>query len=161
MKIDGRRAIGIILAIAAALYACISYLILPATWARIEHEPGLAKHTMLTATEQGIPGGPINVGLVGGRDDVVRAFHAAGWYPADPITLRTSVEIVGKCPLRSALREAECSRSKRIAVYWHSKLIRGVAVLTQASMVRSSARRVRSTRARNQEVACGTAIGLG
>lgn len=90
----GRRIAAIILAI-VAVYACISYLILPATWARIEREPGLTKHTMLTATAQGIPGGPINVGLVGTRDDVVRAFHAAGWYPADPITLRTSVEIIG------------------------------------------------------------------
>src|SRR5271154_7597531 len=78
-----------------ALYVVVSYLILPATWARIEHEPGLSKYTMLTATAQGIPGGPINVGLVGDREDVVRAFHAAGWYPADPITLRTSVEIIG------------------------------------------------------------------
>ena len=43
-----------------ALYVLISYLILPATWARIEHEPGLAKHPMLTATAQGIPGGPIS-----------------------------------------------------------------------------------------------------
>ena len=90
----GRRIVVIILAI-VAVYACISYLILPATWARIEHEPGLMKHAMRTATAQGIPGGPMNVGLVGTRDDVVRAFHTAGWYPADPITLRTSGEIIG------------------------------------------------------------------
>jgi LssY C-terminus len=91
---SGRRAVAIILAV-VVLYACISYLILPATWARIEHEPGLAKHTMLTATAQGIPGGPFNVGVLGSRADVVRAFHAAGWFAADPITLRTSAEIVG------------------------------------------------------------------
>ena len=72
------------LATLVALYVVISYLILPATWARIEHEPGLAKHAFLTATAQGIPGGPINVGLVGTREDLIRAFHAAGWYPADP-----------------------------------------------------------------------------
>jgi hypothetical protein len=84
-----------ILGTLVALYVVVSYLVLPATWARVEHEPGLSKHTMLTATAQGIPGGPINVGLVGDREDVVRAFHAAGWYPADPITLRTSVEIIG------------------------------------------------------------------
>jgi hypothetical protein len=84
-----------ILATVVALYVVVSYLILPATWARVEHEPGLSKQAMLTATAQGIPGGPINVGLVGDRADVVRAFHAAGWHPADPITLRTSVEIIG------------------------------------------------------------------
>jgi LssY C-terminus len=91
---NGRRAIVIIVAV-FALYGCVSYLILPATWARIEREPGLAKRTMLTATAQGIPGDPINVGLIGSRADVVRAFHAAGWFAADPITLRTSAEIIG------------------------------------------------------------------
>lgn len=96
----------VVVAMLVALYVVVSYIILPATWARVEHEPGLAKHTMLTSTAQGIPGGPINVGLVGTREDVVRAFHAADWYPADPITFRTSVEIVGSVlfdrPYRSA-----------------------------------------------------------
>jgi hypothetical protein len=90
-------------------YVVVSYLILPATWARIEHEPGLAKHTMLTATAQGIPGGPINVGLVGTREALIRAFHAAGWYPADPVTLRTSVEIIGSVLLDRPYKSAPVS----------------------------------------------------
>jgi LssY C-terminus len=98
-----------ILATLVALFVVVSYLILPATWARVEHEPGLSKHTMLTATAQGIPGGPINVGLVGDREDVVRAFHAAGWYPADPITLRTSVEIIGSVLLDRPYKSAPVS----------------------------------------------------
>jgi hypothetical protein len=98
-----------ILATFVALYVLISYLVLPATWARIELEPGLSIHTMLTATAQGIPGDPINVGLVGSREDVVRAFHAAGWYPADPITLRTSVEIIGSALLDRPYRTAPVS----------------------------------------------------
>jgi hypothetical protein len=57
--------------------------------------PGFSKRTLLTGTAQGIPGGPINVGLIGTQEDLIGAFHAAGWYPADPITLRTSVEIIG------------------------------------------------------------------
>jgi hypothetical protein len=89
-----RRALAI-LATLVAFYVVVSYLILPSTWMRIEHEPGLVKLTMLTATAQGIPGDPINVGLVGVHEDLVRGFHAAGWYPAEPITLRTSVEIIG------------------------------------------------------------------
>jgi hypothetical protein len=92
-----------------ALYGIVSYLILPATWARIEHEPGFAKHTFLTATAQGIPGGPINVGLVGTREDLIRAFHAAGWYPADPITLRGSVEIIGSVLLDRPYQSAPVS----------------------------------------------------
>jgi len=90
-------------------YLAISYLILPATWSRIEHEPGLSQQTMLTATAQGIPGDPINLGLIGTREDVVSAFHAAGWYPADPITLRTSVEIVGSVLLDRPYKNAPVS----------------------------------------------------
>lgn len=107
---QGRKRWGFaILAAIAALYVATSYLILPATWARIEHEPGLVKHTMLTTTAQGIPGGPINVGLVGVHEDLVRAFHAAGWYPADPITLRTSVEIIGSVLLDRPYESAPVS----------------------------------------------------
>jgi hypothetical protein len=91
------------------VYIVVSYLILPATWARVEHEPGLSDRTMVTATAQGIPGDPINVGLVGPRDDVVRAFHAAGWYAADPVTLRTSVEIIGSVLLDRPYRAAPVS----------------------------------------------------
>jgi LssY-like putative type I secretion system component LssY len=119
---SGRRAIAIILAV-VVLYGCISYLILPTTWTGIEREPGLAKHTMLTATAQGIPGCPINVELLGSRADVVRAFHAAGWFAADPITLRTSAEIAGSVifdrpytPLPSVL-----SSSRIDAKTWLSK----------------------------------------
>jgi len=90
-------------------YLAISYLILPATWSRIEHEPGLSKRPMLTATAQGIPGDPINAGLIGTREDVVSAFHAAGWYPADPITLRTSLEIVGSVLLDRPYKDAPVS----------------------------------------------------
>jgi len=92
-----------------AIYVLISYLILPATWSRIEHEPGLSKRTMVTSTAQGIPGGPINVGLIGAREDVVAAFHAAGWYPADPITLRTSLEIIGSVLLDRSYKDAPVS----------------------------------------------------
>jgi hypothetical protein len=35
-----------------ATYVVVSYLILPATWSRIEHEPDLSKRTMVTSTAQ-------------------------------------------------------------------------------------------------------------
>jgi hypothetical protein len=100
-----------IVALAAVIvcYFVVSYLILPATWSRIEHEPGLAKRTFLTANAQGIPGGPINVGLIGSREDVVSAFQVAAWYPADPITLRTSLEIIGSVVLDRPYKDAPVS----------------------------------------------------
>jgi len=104
-----RRRYLLFLAAVIACYIAVSYLILPATWSRIEHEPGLSHLPMLTSTSQGIPGGPINVGLVGTREDVVSAFHAAGWYPADPITLRTSAEIVGSVLFDRPYKDAPVS----------------------------------------------------
>lgn len=108
--LQGRKRRGLtILAALVALYVIVSYLVLPATWTRIEHEPGLATHAMVTATAQGIPGDPLNVGLVGTRADLVRAFYAAGWYPADPITLKSSVEIIGSVLLDRPYRSAPVS----------------------------------------------------
>lgn len=98
-----------LLAVVIICYVAISYLILPATWSRVEHEPGLSKRSMVTSTAQGIPGDPINVGLIGSQEDVVSAFHDAGWYPADPITLRTSLEIIGSVVLDRPYKTAPVS----------------------------------------------------
>lgn len=82
-------------ALVAVLYVALAYLILPALWAFYEHEPGLRELPMRTVTAQGIPGDPLNVGLVGTPEDMLVALRAAGWSPADPITLKTSIEIAG------------------------------------------------------------------
>jgi LssY C-terminus len=86
-------------AVVAVAYFLLAYVVLPAFWKHHEHEPGLASLPMVTRTGTGIPGDPLNVGLVGSREDIVHAMDAAGWFPADPITLRTSLEIVGSVVL--------------------------------------------------------------
>lgn len=96
-------------AVLAAAYLGLAYVALPLAWTHHERQPGLAGEPMRTRTAQGIPGDPLNIGLVGSREDVVRALHAAGWYPADPITLRTSVEIVGSVLLDRPYRSAPVS----------------------------------------------------
>jgi hypothetical protein len=78
-----------------AVYGLVAYLLLPAAWTHHEHQPALAARPMVTHTRQGIPADPMNVGLIGSREDIIRAMHAAGWYPADPITLRSSIAIIG------------------------------------------------------------------
>ena len=45
----------------------------------------------------------------GGNEDVLRAMHEAGWFPADPITLRTSIEIVGSVVLDRPYHDAPVS----------------------------------------------------
>lgn len=81
------------------LYIILAYVVLPAAWTHHERQPGLASHPMVTTTARGIPGDPLDVGLIGDRDDIIRAMHAGEWYPADPITFRSSIDIIGSVVL--------------------------------------------------------------
>jgi hypothetical protein len=64
-------------------YALLAYVVLPASWhlARLpQSEPAI------TYTAEAIPADPLNVALVGSREQVVESMRAAGWLPADRIT---------------------------------------------------------------------------
>lgn len=87
------RRLSILVAVVAALYLAGAYLLAPELWWRHEHYLGLARRPMVTTTASGIPGDPLNVGLIGDRQDLVAAMHAAGWRPADPVTLRSALAI--------------------------------------------------------------------
>jgi hypothetical protein len=100
----------LLVALAVVLaYTLVAYVLLPALWSHYEHQKKLAALPMVTLTGQGIPGDPINVGLVGDTKDVLCAMHAAGWYPADPVTLRSSIEIAGSVVLDRPYRDAPVS----------------------------------------------------
>ncbi len=104
-----RRRWLLVLAAVVAIYFVLAYVVLPIIWTHREHEPGLASLPMVTRTSSDIPGDALNVGLVGNKEDVLRAMHAAGWFPADPITLRTSIEIVGSVALDRPYHDAPVS----------------------------------------------------
>src|SRR5579871_6832763 len=87
-------------------YTSLAYIVMPVFWTHYEHQRGLANLPMVTRTAQGIPGDPINVGLIGDQREVLCAMEAAGWYPADPVTLRSSIEIAGSVLLDRPYREA-------------------------------------------------------
>jgi hypothetical protein len=92
---------GLLLAlILLGLYGLLAYVALPSAWSHYEHQRGLEGQPMLTHTAQGISGDPLNVGLVGSPEDIVRAMHVAGWHSADPITFQTSLAIIGSVVLR-------------------------------------------------------------
>ena len=80
---------------ALLVWALLAYVMLPRLWTHHERQPGIKHLPMVTQTKQGIPGDPIDIGLVGSREDVIRAMYAAGWQAADPVTLKSSIEIVG------------------------------------------------------------------
>jgi hypothetical protein len=90
-------------------YLLTAYLVLPAVWRHYEHQKGLADLPMVTRTAQGIPGDAMNIGLIGDTKDLVCAMHEAGWYPADPVTLRSSIAIVGSVLLDRPYRDAPVS----------------------------------------------------
>ncbi len=97
------------LAVCVVGYVVLAYFVLPAFWQHYEHQPGLRGRPMTTVTAQGIPGDPLNIGLVGSKTDVVKAWGLAGWYPADPITLRSSIEIADSVVLHRPYPEAPVS----------------------------------------------------
>lgn len=96
-RVVGRIFIGLL--VLAGTYGLLAYIVLPGLWRHYEHQPGLAQHPAVTTTTAGIPGDPINVGLVGSKTDLLLAMQRAGWFPADPITLMSSLEIAGSVVL--------------------------------------------------------------
>ena len=83
----------VVLALALA-YILAAYIILPQVWKHHERKhPDLRDGPTLTHTGTGIPGDPLNTSLVGSEEEVIRSLTAAGWYPSDPLTFRTSVRI--------------------------------------------------------------------
>lgn len=80
----------------AMLYLVVAYLMLPLAWRRYEkRHPALENAPRITHTTTGIPGDPLNLGLVATEEQIHRGMLAAKWYPADPITLASSIRIAG------------------------------------------------------------------
>jgi hypothetical protein len=75
------------------VYVAAAYFLLPSIWLHYEHQKKLDGLPMVTATGSGIPADPINIGMVGSSKDILCAMRDAGWYAADPITWRSSLEI--------------------------------------------------------------------
>jgi hypothetical protein len=106
-----RRSIRLLraLLVVVIVWLLAAYLILPALWKHYEHHPALENAPKTTVTAQGIPGDPLNLGLIGNEDDLVHAMLDAGWYPANPISLRTSLRIASSVLLARPYAEAPVS----------------------------------------------------
>ena len=100
--------------LALATVALVAALIgawaaLPLAWKHYEHHKGLEGRPMVTRTRQGIPGDPINFGLIGSVGDIACTFSRAGWRAANPVTLSSSLKIVGSVALRRPYAAAPVS----------------------------------------------------
>src|SRR5688572_5787534 len=77
-----------------AAYFLVAYVIMPMVWRRYaQRHPALEDIPGITHTGSGIPGDPLNVALIGSKNEVVKIMLAAKWFPADSLTLRSCLEI--------------------------------------------------------------------
>jgi len=89
----GRRRVLRALAAAVVVYLALAFLILPAFWRHYEHLPAMEALPKYTRTTSGLRGDALNVGLVGTRAEVERAFAAAGWQTAADLGLESDLGI--------------------------------------------------------------------
>jgi hypothetical protein len=89
------------LVLGLVVWGALSYLIVPRLWsAYFRHTEPLPEAARLTHTSDQHPGDPVNIALEGSEQDLARAMLAAGWYPADPVTFKSSVLIAVDTALR-------------------------------------------------------------
>lgn len=92
--IPTRREILLLIVSAVAAYLLLAYVFMPQIdrhKSRLDQDMQNGPH--LTHTGTGLPGDPLNIALIGSKEDILRAMDAAGWYPADALTFRSSVKI--------------------------------------------------------------------
>jgi LssY C-terminus len=78
------------------MYLLIAFVILPLAYKDyIRRHPALdaANLPKITFTGGKMPGDPLNVCLIGSNEDLHTTMLKAGWQPADPITLKSSIRI--------------------------------------------------------------------
>lgn len=82
------------LALIAIGYWLMAYRFVPSAWAFVERRhPALDMAGTRSFSVDGIPADPLNLAFVGVEEDVQRRMVQAGWYPADPITLKSALRI--------------------------------------------------------------------
>jgi hypothetical protein len=99
-----------VLALTLLTWLFAAYLLLPLLWRRYERRhPALDGDCWVTCTANKIPGDPLNIALVGNEKGLQLAMLAARWYPADPVTLRSSLRIAAGTVFRRSYDDAPVS----------------------------------------------------
>jgi hypothetical protein len=83
------------------VYLAAAYVLAPGLWKHYARKhPSLEDMPGITFTKSGIPGDPINVAMIGTKDELMRIMKAARWYPADPLSLRSDLKIAADSVLK-------------------------------------------------------------
>ena len=105
-----RKRIALIAAGLVLAYLAAAYVIVPALWlGYARRHPQLEDIPNITYTADGIPGDPINVALIGTRDELLQTMKAAKWYEADPLGLRSDLKIAVDSVLKRPDNQAPVS----------------------------------------------------
>jgi hypothetical protein len=93
----------------AALYLLVAYVIIPAlTTEYYRYHPSLDR-PRVTQTSDHHPGDPLNVALIGTKEQVEAIMRVAGWFPAAALGLRSDIKIAEDTVLSRADVEAPVS----------------------------------------------------
>lgn len=93
-----------------AVYLVAAYFLMPVWWERyVRKHPSLESIPNITETGTGIPGDPLNVGLIGTKAELIKAMLGAKWHPADPLSLKSSLEIAAATVLERSYTDAPVS----------------------------------------------------
>lgn len=104
------RRVAWLLMYALMTYVTAAYLLAPLWWNRYERRhPALDQLPNITQTSTHIPGDAINVAIVGTRAEMMQILVAARWYPADPLTLKSCLEIAEATVLKHPYETAPVS----------------------------------------------------
>jgi hypothetical protein len=91
-------------------YLVVAYLVMPLVWTwYVRDHPALDAVPHITFTADGLPGDPLNVALIGTETALKKILLAAKWYQADPLTLRSSLEIAEAAVLEQPYVDAPVS----------------------------------------------------
>jgi hypothetical protein len=92
------------------IWAVAAYLLIPDLWLRYtRRHPSLEDIPGVTHAADGIHADPVNVALIGTKAEVMKIMVTAKWYPSDPLTLRSCLEIAEASVLKRPYDEAPVS----------------------------------------------------
>jgi hypothetical protein len=92
------------------LYLLAAYLLAPMGWkVYARHHPSLDDNPRITETGDRHPGDPLNVSLIGTKEQIETIMTAAEWYPAAKLGLRSDLKIAADTVLKKSDDEAPVS----------------------------------------------------
>ncbi|MFO0946718.1 MAG: LssY C-terminal domain-containing protein [Planctomycetota bacterium] len=92
------------------VYFVAAYLMTPFAWKTYErHHPAIDDAPRITHTGSGIPGDPLNVGVVATEAQLKAVMIQAGWGPADALSFKSCIEIADATVLRRPYADAPVS----------------------------------------------------